>query len=167
MAYQRLQVSNAIQVIPSDTVPIPNPATLVLSSNNGATNVAGVLTQAGGKFTEAGIQKNAIVYAQTSGNAYTVVSVDSDTQLTVTPSAAGAPIDAYAIYNAPTLGATLYVGGIGNVSVEMAANKDLSASITGQNPITFSNIPQGSFMPTLVTRVNATSTTATLIKALF
>ena len=166
MAYQRLQVSNAIQVIPSDTVPIPNPATLVLSGS-GAANVAGVLTQAGAKFTEAGIQKNAIVYAQTSGNAYTVVSVDSDTQLTVTPSVAGAPIEAYAIYNAPTLGATLYVGGIGNVSVEMAANKDVNASIPGQNPISFSNVPQGSFMPTLVTRVNASSTTATLIKALF
>jgi hypothetical protein len=166
MAYQRLQVSNAVNVIPSDTVPIPNPATFVL---NGSANmsVAGTLTDVGTTFTTAGIQKNAILYALSSGLAYRVVSVDSDTQLSLEPSVAAAPAEVYVIYNAATLGATLYVGGIGNVSVEMAANKDLSASIGGLNPLIFSNVPQGSFMPTLVTRVNATNTTATLIKALF
>ena len=165
MAYQRLQVSNAIDVIPSDTVPIPNPATFVLS---GVANmsVAGTLTDIGTKFTEAGIQKNAILYATSSGLAYTVVSVDSDTQLTLEPSVAAAPAETYVIYNAATLGATLYAGIGGNVSVEMAANKD-GASIAGVNPALFTNVPQGSFMPTLVTRVNATGTTATNLKALF
>ena len=166
MAYQRLQVSNAIDVIPSDTVPIPNPATFVLS---GVANMsaAGTLTDIGTKFTEAGIQKNAILYAISSGLAYTVVSVDSDTQLTLEPSAAAAPAETYVIFNGATLGATLYAGIGGNVSVEMAANKDGASVIPAVNPALFINVPQGSFMPTLVTRVNATSTTATNLKALF
>ena len=80
----------------------------------------------------AGIQKNAILYALGSGLAYRVVSVDSDTQLSLEPSVAASPAENYVIYNGATLGATLYVGGIGgNVSVEMAANKDLSASVIG------------------------------------
>ena len=164
MAYQRLQVNNSIDVIPSDTVPIPDPATFVLEQ--GATNmsVAGIVTGTG--FENKGILQGAILYAITSQKAYTVVSVDSDTQLTVTPSSAALAAEGITIYNRATLGASLYVGGIGNVSVEMASQKNAGA-ISGVNPTIFSNVSQGSFMPILVTRVNDTSTTATLIKALF
>ena len=50
----------------------------------------------------------------------------------------------------------------------MATNRDIGAtSIPGVNPSLFTNVPQGSFMPTLVTRVRVTGTTATTIKALF
>ena len=35
MAYQRLQVSSSVDVIPSDTVPIPDPATFVLTGAAG------------------------------------------------------------------------------------------------------------------------------------
>lgn len=40
MAYQRLQVSEGLAVIPSDTVPIPDPATLAVSGSttSGVTN---------------------------------------------------------------------------------------------------------------------------------
>ena len=60
MAYQRLQVSGAIDVIPSDTVPIPDPASRVMNSAANFT-VAGQVTGALG-FTTKGIQKNAILY---------------------------------------------------------------------------------------------------------
>tara|TARA_R100001510_G_scaffold57689_1_gene66875 strand:- start:33 stop:527 length:495 start_codon:yes stop_codon:yes gene_type:complete len=164
MAYQRLQVNNAIKVIPSDTVGIPDPASFVLQQSSVDMSVAGVATGTG--FEDAGILQGAILYAGTSSKAYTVVSVDSDTQLTVTPSSAGLVAEGITIYNSATLGASLYVGGIGNVSVEMASQKNAGA-ISGVNPTIFSNVSQGSFMPILVTRVNETSTTATLIKALF
>ena len=167
MAYQRLQVNNSIDVIPSDTVDIPDPATRVLTGV-AAMNVAGTLTDVGTTFLTDGIQKNAILYATSTGNAYTVVSVDSDTQLTITPAVAAAPAETYVIYNAPTLGATLYVGGAGNVSAVMATNRDIAGTtLPGVNPSLFTNVPQGSFMPILVTRVRATATTATTIKALF
>ena len=165
MAYQRLQVSNSVDVIPSDTVPIPDPATLVLS---GVANmsVGGTLTDVGTSFTSAGIQKNAILYAVSSGAAYFVTSVDSDTQLTVSPAVAVALSEAYIIYNAPTLGATLYVGTAGNISVEMASQRN-AVEVSGLNPSIYSNVPNGSFMPILVTRVNDTLTLASNIKALF
>ena len=166
MAYQRLQVSNSIDVIPSSTVPIPDPATLVLS---GVANmsVAGNLTDVGTTFTTAGIQKNAILYATSTGKAYFVTSVDSDTQLTISPATVASPTEVYAIYNAATLGASLYVGTSGNISVEMASQRNAPAVSAGLNPSVFSNVPNGSFMPILVTRVNETLTTASLIKALF
>lgn len=167
MAYQRLQVNNSVDVIPSDTVDIPDPATKVLVGNADM-SVAGTLTDVGTTFLTDGIQKNAILYGVSSGLAYTVVSVDSDTQLTVTPAVAGAPGEAYTIYNAATLGATLYVGGAGNLVTVMASNRDIGVTaIPGVNPSLFTNVPQGSFMPILVTRVRATATTATTIKALF
>jgi len=163
MAYQRLQVNNAIDVIPSNTVGIPDPATLVLTQ---ATNMSVAGTVTGTGFENKGIQQGAILYALSSQLAYTVVSVDSDTQLTVTPSVAATAVESIVIYNSATLGASLYVGAIGNVSVEMASQKNAGA-VSGLNPALFSNVAQGSFMPILVTRVNASATTATTIKALF
>ncbi len=56
----------------------------------------------------------------------------------------------------PTRG--LYVGGAGNLSVEMK---------TTGSAIVFTGVPQGSVLPIAVTRVNATLTTATAIVALF
>ncbi len=110
MAYQRLHVNNAITVIPSDTVGIPDPASFVLQQSSVDMSVAGVATGSG--FEDAGILQGAILYASTSGKAYTVVSVDSDTQLTVTPSSAGLAAEGITIYNSATLGASLYVCGI-------------------------------------------------------
>jgi len=166
MAYQRLQVSSSVDVIPSDTVPIPDPATFVLS---GAANmsVAGTLTDVGTSFTTAGIQKNAILYATVTGIAYFVKSVDSDTQLTITPAVVAASGEIYMIYNAATLGASLYVGTAGNTSVEMASMRNNSTQNAGLDPSVYSNVPNGSFMPILVTRVNASNTTSSNIKALF
>jgi len=164
MAYQRLQVNNAIDVIPSDTVGIPDPATLVLTKTPTNMSVAGTVTGTG--FENKGIQQGAILYAVSSQKAYTVVSVDSDTQLTVTPSVAAAAVESIVIYNSATLGASLYIGALGDVSVEMASQKN-AGELVGVNPALFNNVPQGSFMPILVTRVNATKTTATTIKALF
>jgi hypothetical protein len=164
MAYQRLQVNNSIDVIPSDTVGIPDPATLVFEQSGTNMSVAGTVTGTG--FENKGIQQGAILYAVSSQKAYTVVSVDSDTELTVTPSVAAAAVEAIVVYNSATLGASLYIGAIGNVSVEMASQKNAGA-LTGVNPALFYNVAQGSFMPILVTRVNAAHTTSTHIKALF
>lgn len=55
----------------------------------------------------------------------------------------------------------LYVGGAGNVSVEMAG-------AGGQEPtVLFTGVQAGSVLPIAVTRVNSTSTTATTIVALW
>lgn len=52
----------------------------------------------------------------------------------------------------------LYVGGAGNLSVEM---------VGGQSAVVFSGVPAGTILPIRVTRVNSTSTTATSIVAIY
>lgn len=52
----------------------------------------------------------------------------------------------------------LYVGGAGNLKVDMAGD--------GKTTVTFSAVPVGTILPISVQRVYATGTTATLILAL-
>lgn len=52
---------------------------------------------------------------------------------------------------------SLYVGGAGNISVDMADSG---------SAVVFNGVPAGTFMPLRVKRVRATGTTATLIVAL-
>ena len=163
MAYQRLQVSEGLAVIPSDSVPIPDPATKVMSGTADF-SVGGVLTDtAPTAFTTAGIQTNAIVYNITAGIAYFVTSVTDDLNLALSPSSAGSATDEYVIYNAATKACTLYAGVTGNLVVQMASQRDAALTDT----ITFNNIPSSSFLPILVTRVHATGTTASNIIALW
>jgi hypothetical protein len=160
MAYQRLQVSEGLAVIPSDTVPIPDPATEVISGTADF-SVAGTLTDVGTTFLSAGIQTNAIVYNVTAGIAYYVTAVTDDLNLALSPSSAGAAADEYVIYNAATKACTLYVGGggPGALIVQMASQRD--AALTDK--ITFQNVPTSSFLPILVTRVFAATTSTNII----
>lgn len=160
MAYQRLQVSEGLAVIPSDTVPIPDPATEVISGTADF-SVAGTLTDVGTTFLSAGIQTNAIVYNVTAGIAYYVTAVTDDLNLALSPSSAGGATDEYVIYNAATKACTLYVGGggPGALIVQMASQRD--AALTDK--ITFQNVPTSSFLPILVTRVFAATTSTNII----
>jgi len=177
MAYQKLQVSDGLAVIISDTVNIPDPSTIVILDRAtgqeeliGAFNVAGTLTDVGTKFTELGIQPGAIVYNTTAGTAYYVQSVDSDTQLTIYGDVAGGATDRYNIYNAAGNGCVLYVGTAGNIDVRLAAyegNKFGGAANQKNASLVFKNLPNASFLPTQVVRVNKTDTTASDIIALF
>tara|TARA_R110000824_G_scaffold194497_1_gene377137 strand:- start:383 stop:871 length:489 start_codon:yes stop_codon:yes gene_type:complete len=152
MAYQRLQVSEGLAVIPSDTVPIPDPATKALSGTAGF-HVGGALNQASGEFLSAGIQKNAIIYNTTLGQAYFVTEVVSDIKLLISPSVVGSTTDDYVIYNAATKAATLYIGTTGDLVVEMASERDSQATPA----LTFYNVPSSAFLPILVTKVGISS----------
>ena len=160
MAYQKLQVSDGLAVILSDTVKIPDPSTEVLSGTADF-SVASTLTDVGTTFLTAGIQENAIVYNTTAGIAYYVTAVTDDLNLALSPATIGGASDAYVIYNAPTDGCILYTGVGGNLSVIMAANKD-SGRITA-----FVGIPSGAFLPTQAVQVATTDTTVTDIVALW
>ena len=163
MAYQKLQTSSGLAVIKSATVPIPDPSTKVLSGTANF-SVAGTLTDVGTTFTSAGIQKNAIVYNTTAQKAYFVTDVTDDLNLALSPSSAGGATDDYIIFNAPTNGCILFVGGTGDLVVQTATDKDIpAASVT---ELTFKNIPDAAFLPVQVVRVDDT-TTATDIIALW
>ena len=161
MAYQRLQVSEGLAVIPSNTVPIPDPASEALSGIADF-SVASTLTDSLTTFLSDGIQMNAIVYNTTAQIAYFVTAVTDDLNLALSPATTGGAADSYIIFNAPTNAATLYVGTTGDLVVEMASQRNSSDTPT----LTFKNIPNSAFLPVLVTKVGA-STTATDIIALF
>lgn len=60
------------------------------------------------------------------------------------------------VFSPPAVG--LYVGGAGDVTVRM---------FVGQNNVTFSAVPVGTFLPITVDQVRATGTTATLLVRLW
>lgn len=171
MAYQKLQVSEALQVI-KGKVRIPDPTSVVcLDTATGATKAIGdfsaanTLTDVGTKFTEAGILPGAIVYNFTANKAYYVVTVDSDTQLTLSTGTAGGATDGYAIYTKATAGCILFVGTGGNVALQMAENNgNTSVAAAPANEIVlYKNISSGCWMPTQVVRVDGATTAEDII----
>ena len=169
MAYQKLQVSQALPVIISDTVHIPDPSTEVLTGT--ADFTGGNLVDVGTTFLSDGIQTNAIVYNTTANIAYYVTEVVDDLTLTLSPASAGGASDAYVIYNRATIGAVLYIGEGGNIAMLMAAKKDAPGTVAA-NSTNFTGFLAGSFLPTQVVGVAETGpsgfhTTASGIIALW
>jgi len=157
MAYQKLQVSRGLVVIPSNDVDIPNPAAEMLSGTADFT-VAGTLTDVGTTFTTSGIGVGSIIYNTGASIAYYVTAVVSDTELSITPSSLGGAADAYKIYSGgKNDGCVLYIGATGTVTVITA----------GGDEVLFTGVPTGMFMPVQVTRVKATGTGATAIVAMW
>jgi hypothetical protein len=178
MAYQKLQVSEGLSVIPSDTVRIPDPSSVVVldtttrqteGTANFGTNTLTIATPAAPRFSTAGIQVGAIVYNTTTNVAYTVTGITSDTVLAITPATTGGATDSFTIYNKPTTGCILYVGGTGNLTVQMAQiNGNTTTAATPANQtVAFNNLPNASFLPLQVVRVASTGTAATGIIALW
>ncbi len=161
MAYQKLQVGKGLKVIPSNTVNIPNPDTLILSGVADFT-VAGTLTDSGTDFKTT-VQTGDIVYNTSAQKAYYVVTVDSSTQLSLTPSDASGTTtsDVFNIYREATNGCILFVGEAGNVALI------LTTPTSDKSKLVFKGIASGAFLPTQVVRVDASSTTATDIIALW
>tara|TARA_R110000782_G_scaffold16888_1_gene47911 strand:- start:139 stop:672 length:534 start_codon:yes stop_codon:yes gene_type:complete len=177
MAYQKLQVSEALSVITSDDVRIPDPSTVVvLDTATGQTvgtaaftaNTLTTATPVAPGFTTAGIQVGAIIYNTTAGIAYTVTGITSDTVLAITPATAGGATDSYSIYTKATIGCALFVGGTGNVKVQMAQQNGntSSAAAPANETVLYKNIANASFLPIQVVRVDD-DTTATDIIAMW
>lgn len=177
MAYQKLQSRNALAIIKSDTVLIPDPNTIVvLKTATGAVSLQGnfgtvnTLTMSSGQFLSAGINVGAIIYNTTAGEAYYVVSVDSDTQLTISGGGAGGATDVFSIYNKATTGCTLFVGKGGAVRVQMAGmNGNSNARIDGpiNYMVDFAAIADASFLPIQIVRVNENKSVALQMVAMW
>lgn len=87
---------------------------------------------------------------------YTNTSLTADNTAPAFGAIAVTPSDSTNLTGGPCRG--LWVGGAGNINVIMANN---GASVT------FVGVPAGTIMPLAVLRVNAASTTATSIVALY
>ena len=162
------QPTQAITVIKSDTINIPEPGSYLTGGNTGSGTT---LTTAGAKFLgtfNAGntgysnrVAAGDVIYQGTT--IVTVVSVDSDTQLTVSAALTGGGAT-YEIYRgnggaqtqlpAGNEGFSLFVGTAGNLAVIPASSTDT---------VILKNVPDSSFIPLQVTRVVAATTAADIV----
>ena len=162
------QPTQAITVIPSDAINIPEPGSYLTGGNTGSGTT---LTTAGAKFLgtfNAGntgysnrVAAGDVIYQGTT--IVTVVSVDSDTQLTVSAALTGGGAT-YEIYRgnggaqtqlpAGNEGFSLFVGTAGNLAVIPASSTDT---------VVLKNVPDSSFIPLQVARVLSATTAADIV----
>lgn len=156
MATQKLQVGRALSVIPSDGVDIPFPMTSAAGVASGGS--ATTLVDATASFLSGGVKIGDVVYNTSTFEAMLVISVDSNTQVTVATGTAGfAAGNNYTIYQGNNNeGCVLYIGTGGDLEIET----------TGRDQVVLLNVASGQFIPIQVMRVT-TGTTATDILALW
>jgi hypothetical protein len=153
MANQKLQVERALNVIPSDTVNIPSPESLIVNSTVTATT-ANKLVDSNSDFTGGQLVPiGSVVYNESRQLTAKVTAIDSATQLTLDADIMISGND-YKIFSKETNDCVLYIGGYGNVSV----------ITSGGDQVTYSSVDVG-FMPVHVKRLLSTGTTASDIIA--
>jgi len=157
MATQKLQVSSAMVVIPSDTVNISNIAGDSVESSATATT-ASKLVDTTQDFVALGVKVGDAVVNTTDATSALVTAIDSATVLSISADimASGE------LYTLPlekaksSSSCVLYVGVAGDLKVKTAS----------EDVVTFIAAPAG-FHPVQVVKVFATGTTATNIVALW
>jgi hypothetical protein len=161
MSVFKNQFTRALRAHPSDNADIAYPNQIAGGTNTTAT--ANKLINSAATFITNNVRTGDVVHNDTAGTAATVVSVDSETELTLNANIFPSTAQAYAVYamspqsSIGNPGCSLYVGGTGNVSV-----------ITiGGDQITFNGVPAGTTLPIQVRRLRATGTTATLVNGLW
>ena len=153
MAIETLQVQQALPVKPSDTIGIPDPRSLTISSAATCTT-SDKLVDSGGLFTTTNpISIGDIVYNSTDNTIATVTAVDSATQLTLSANIMASG-ESYSIYRSTVDACLLYIGTTGNLKVKT----------TRDNIVTYTAVPVG-FFPVHVKHVYATGTAASNIIA--
>ena len=161
MSVFKTTFSRALRAHPSDNADIAYPNQIAGGTNTTAT--AFKLINSAALYVTKNVKTGDIVHNDTAGTAATVVSVDSETQLTLNANIFPTTAQAYAVYAASpqttigNAGCYLYVGGTGNVSVVTI----------GGDIIVFNGVPAGTTLPIQVVKLRSTGTTATLINALW
>ena len=161
MSVFKTTFSRALRAHKSDNANIAYPNQIAGGSNTTAT--AFKLINSAATYITKNLKTGDIVHNDTAGTAATVVSVDSETQLTLNADIFTTTSQTYVVYQESpqtglgNTGCFLYVGGTGNVSV-----------ITiGGDQITFNGVPAGTTLPIQVLKLRATGTTATNVNALW
>ena len=157
----KLQVSRALNVIPSDDTNIPMPNVITYGNITGIS--AGILIDSAKNFSSSGVnplnvQVGDIVYNTTNNQAAMVINVDSATQLTLNAAITMNISDAYTLYSGTNITGTvepcvLYVGTGGDLDIVTAGGD--TAYIVG--------VPSGTFLPIQVIKVGAFSTASSIV----
>lgn len=157
MPTPKLQTSRALSVIPSDTVPIPNPTPM--ASGAATSTITNALEDTTKDFIALGINTGDVVYNISSLTCATIVSITSATELELNVDIMTSGQD-YIIYQNsplsgdPNAGCVLYVGGLTAGDVEVVT--------AGGDTVIFALVPAGSFVPVNVVQVKASGTDAGL-----
>jgi hypothetical protein len=161
MSVFKTTFSRALRAHPSDNADIAYPNQIAGGSNTTVT--AFKLINSAALYVTKNVKTGDVVHNDTAGTAATVVSVDSQTQLTLNADIFTSTAQVYAVYAMSSQtgmgnpGCFLYVGGTGNVSVVTI----------GGDIIVFNGVPAGTTLPIQVVKLRSTGTTATLINALW
>jgi hypothetical protein len=158
MAYQKLQVSRALQVIKSDNANIPFPA--VVTSGTGVAPIPNELEDSStGAFITRNVQVGDVVYNTTTNLSATVIKVIGEENLTLNANIFTGAVDGYIIYsqNTKNEGCVLYVGTGGNLHVLTQGGDD----------VVFANVVGGTFLPVQILNVFESGTAASNIVALW
>lgn len=161
MATQKLQPTRALRAHPSDNADIAYPNSIEIGTSTTVT--ASKLIDSAGLFITNNVKTGDVVHNDTLGTAATVLTVDSQTQLTLNANIFTATAQIYNIYSMSSQsglgnqGCVLYVGTAGNIRV----------TTSGNDIITFPNVPAGTFFPVNVIKLWATGTTASNVNGLW
>ena len=162
MGYQKLQAGNAVaaDIIFSDTedtLNLQDRITLTSSTLTAGTTGVTVVAAAATFITDGVSPGDLVVNATSTPKASRVVSVDSETQLTVQTTGKFSSTNIIQIWTQSKEPAVLYVGVGGDVKVKTM----------GGDIVTFKGLATGQFVPVQCVRIYATGTTATDIIALW
>lgn len=157
----KLQVSRALNVIPSDYTNIPMPNVITYGVVTGTS--ANILIDSLKNFSSSGVnplnvQIGDIVYDYFTNQAAMVTNVDSATQLTLNAAIAINISDDYILYSGTHITGTvepcvLYIGTGGDLEI-VTAGGDTAYII---------NVPSGTFLPIQVIKVSAFSTASNIV----
>ena len=153
MAYQRLQVTRALEVYETTTgINIPDPDFAGLSGTSATSGTNKLTVAAANTFTANTVQPGFIVenISSTTNNYARVTAIDSGTQLSLSNNIFTAAGDTFQIYSQSTRGCILYVGGNGDLKVITAAGDE----------VTYKEVQKGTFLPIQVVRILPAGATA-------
>jgi len=160
MSVFKSQFSRALPVIKSDNANVPYPTSIATGTNTSTS--ASKLVNSAATFITNNVKIGDIVYNTTDSTAATVVSVDSETQLTLNADIFTATSKSYVVYQASAqtglgnTGCYLYIGGAGTLNIVTI----------GGDSLLISGLTAGTVLPIQVLQVKSGGT-ATLITALW
>jgi len=167
MAYPKITVNTglSLEIIASDTLPIPSPGLPVISGTTTAATTD-KLVDVGADFSE--VEIGDIVYNTTDNTSATVVAIDSSTILEVSADIFTSP-EAYTIFLGGPNGSSrinssdgclLYVGSNDATMDVEKSYVDIKVQTTAGSDITFANFPVGNYLPIQILKLYTTGTDA-------
>ena len=167
----------ALEVIASDTLPIPHPSQQKLTGvATGTSATLNSLVDTGGDFLigsegSGSVQEGDVVYNTTASTSATVVTVSSNTVLVLDTDIFGAAAfnDSYQIFmngdfeglaQAAAQGCVLFVGSSTAPAAIADGYVDIKVKTSAGSTVIFSSFPVGEYLPVQVLQLYSTSTSA-------